>query len=158
MSQALYISGLTALALSNVVYFFGGSPGSVQQGPGEESTVRIEEVLEPDELPLCQCPPVPTCLSLHELLRQESLEPLVSGIAGKLLERTPTDLLPAGLAGAALTSIASWCLEKCRRARGYGAEAGGEISGFDSASGAGSEAEGWELRVRGLRGGRGTLA
>ena len=152
MSQALHISGLTALALSNVVYFFGGSPGSVQQGPGEESTVRIEEVLEPDDLPLCQCPPVPSSLDVRELLKEARLEPLP--------ERSPrvVDLLPAGQTGAVLTSFVSWCLERCRRARGYGAEAGGEISGFDSASGAGSEAEGWELRVRGLRGGRGTLA
>ena len=154
MSQALYISGLTALALSNVVYFFGGLQGSVQQGPGEESTVRIEEVLEPDDLPLCQCPPVPTCLNLHELLRQESLEPLVTGIAGKLLERSPFDLLPAGLAGAFLT-IASWVWDRYRR---YAAEASEEISGFGSTSGTGAEAEGWELRVRGLRGGRGTMA
>ena len=155
MSQALYISGLTALALSNVVYFFGGSPGSVQQGPGEESTVRIEEVLEPDELPLCQCPPVPTCLSLHELLRQESLEPLVSGIAGKLLERTPIVFLPAGLAGAFLTSIVGWAWERYRR---YAAEGSEEVSGFVTTSGTGADADRRDLRVRGLRGGRGTMA
>ena len=88
-SQSLVIGGLTSLALANVVYFFGGSQESGQQGPGAESSVRIEEVLEPDDLPLCQCPPVPTCLNLHELLRQESLEPLVTGIAGKLLEKSP---------------------------------------------------------------------
>ena len=152
MSQPLVYGGLAALALSNVVYFFGGSPDAGQQGLGEESSVRIEEVLEPDDLPLCQCPPVPSCLDVRELLREVGLEPLPER-SSRVVE-----FLPAGLAGAALTSFASWFLEKCRRARGYGAEAGGEISGFDSASGAGSEAEGWELRVRGLRGGRGTLA
>ena len=152
MSQPLVYGGLAALALSNVVYFFGGSQDAGQQGLGEESSVRIEEVLEPDDLPLCQCPPVPSCLDVRELLRGVRLDPLPER-SSRVVE-----FLPAGIAGAALTSFASWLLEKCRRARGYGAEAGGEISGFDSASGAGSEAEGWELRVRGLRGGRGTLA
>ena len=152
MSQPLVYGGLAALALSNVVYFFGGSPDAGQQGLGEESSVRIEEVLEPDDLPLCQCPPVPSCLDVRELLRGVRLDPEP--------ERSSrvVDFLSAGIAGAALTSFASWVSEKCRRGRGHGAEAGGEISGFDSASGAGSEAEGWELRVRGLRGGRGTLA
>ena len=155
MSQSLVIGGLTSLALANVVYFLGGSQESGQQGPGAESSVRIEEVLEPDDLPLRQCPPVPTCLNLHELLRQESLEPLVTGIAGKLLEKSPFSFLPAGLAGVFLTSVASWVWDRYRR---YAAEASEEISGFGSTSGTGAEAEGWELRVRGLRGGRGTMA
>ena len=152
MSQSLVYGGLAALALSNVAYFFGGSQGSGYQGPGEESSVRIEEVLEPDDLPLCQCPPVLSCLDVRELLKEARLEPLP--------ERRPrvAEFLPAGQSGAVLTSFVSWCLERCRRTRGYGAEAGGEEAGVDPTDGAGSEAEGWELRVRGLRGGSGTLA
>ena len=153
MSQPFVVSSLVALALSNVVYSFWGSRGSSQQGLGAESSVRIEEVLEPEDLPVCQCPPVPSCLDVRELLRDARLEPLPER-SSRVFE-----FLPAGLAGAALTSLASFGIETCRRRRGYGAEASaGQIAGFDSTDGTGAEAEGWDLRVRGLRGGRGTLA
>ena len=153
MSQPFVAGSLAALALSNIAYSLGGLPGSVQSGQGEESTVRIEEVLEPDDLPVCQCPPVPSCLDVRELLREARFEPLPER-SSRVVE-----FLPAGLAGAALTSLASWGIETCRRRRGYGAEAsGGEVAGFDSADGSGPQAEGWDIRVRGLRGGRGTLA
>ena len=150
MSQPFVAGSLAALALSNLAYSFWGSPGAVQSGPGEETTVRIEEVLEPDTL--CQCPPV-QCLP-PVLLDVQALDERLESYRPQRVQRV-VDFLPAGLAGAALTSFTSWLLEKCRRVRGDGAE---EEIGFDTTSGTGAEAEGWDVRIRGLRGGRGTLA